>query len=178
MDWNTKSELWQTVDDLPAGMYSIGVELPEHKFRKEATGWGAHPATPTLLDVNAGDSAYQAQANTDGVQTLKIDSIMVGGNDSVDIKLTLWSGDGWSRADNFFLHLRQDPDFAYDEAVEGLEDEIAGLLTIVNPAKAVAANVEYYTLGGVQVAAPKAGQILIRKTNVNGKVVVDKVLLK
>ena len=178
MDWNTKSELWQTVDDLPAGMYSIGVELPEHKFRKEATGWGAHPATPTLLDVNAGDSAYQAQANTDGVQTLKIDSIMVGGNDSVDIKLTLWSGNGWSRADNFFLHFRQDPDFAYDEAAEGLEDEIAGLLTIVNPAKAVAANVEYYTLGGVQVAAPKAGQILIRKTNVNGKVVVDKVLLK
>ena len=103
---------------------------------------------------------------------------MVGGNDSVDIKLTLWSGDGWSRADNFFLHFRQDPDFAYDEAAEGLKDEIAGLLTIVNPAKAVAANVEYYTLGGVQVAAPKAGQILIRKTNVNGKVVVDKVLLK
>ena len=35
------------------------------------------------------------------------------------------------------------------------------------------------TLGGVQVAAPKAGQILIRKTtNANGKVVTDKVLLK
>ena len=178
MDWNTKSELWQTVDDLPAGMYTIGVELPEHKYRAATTGWGAHGANPTILNVTAADSTFEALAETDGVQTLKIDSIMVGGADSVDIKLTLWSGNGWSRADNFFLHFRQDPDFAYDEAVEGLQDEIAGLLTIVNPAKAVAANVEYYTLGGVQVAAPKAGQILIRKTNVNGKVVVDKVLLK
>ena len=89
------------------------------------------------------------------------------------------SQNGWSRADNFSLAFRPDKSFEYGDAIAAEQANLTQLLTIVNSAKAVAANVEYFTLGGVQVAAPKAGQILIRKTtNANGKVVTDKVLLK
>ena len=53
------------------------------------------------------------------------------------------------------------------------------LMTIVDARQAVKAGVEYYTVGGMKLDAPKAGQILIRKTTQsNGKVVMDKVLIK
>ena len=171
MDWNSKAELYTKVADLPAGLYELGVQLTE--FTPNASEGKIAKMTVVLPD-----STYSAEATTSGAQKLAVDSILVGATDTLDVTFMLRSQNGWSRADNFSLLFVPDKNFNYTAAVAGEQAKMTELLTIVSPAKAIAANVEYYTLGGVQVAAPKAGQILIRKTNVNGKVVVDKVLLK
>ena len=178
MDWNSKAEMTQDLVDLPAGQYTLAVELLEFKAsasEKEDDNKIAR------LKVATKDSTYVGEAKTSGAQTLMVDSIIVTAADAdtaVNVHFMLRSQDGWSRADNFSLVFTPDKTFNYSAAVAGQQAKMTELLTIVSPAKAVAADVEYYTLGGVQVAAPKAGQILIRKTNANGKVVVDKVLLK
>ena len=167
MDWNCKAELKQDLANLPVGYYTLGVELPEIKNN------GSDKVI--TLKGNAKSAVMNDKSATVG--SLSIDSIAV--TDSLSIDLIVMSENGWSRADNFSLAFRPDKSFEYGDAITAEQAKLTQLLTIVNSAKAVAANVEYFTLGGVQVAAPKAGQILIRKTtNANGKVVTDKVLLK
>lgn len=174
MDWNSKAEMTQDLVDLPAGQYTLAVDLL--KFTpKESDGKIAK------LSVATKDSTYVGQATASSDKAVVVDSIIVTAADAdtaVNVHFMLRSEAGWSRADNFSLVFNPDKNFNYSAAVAGQQAKMTELLTIVSPAKAVAADVEYYTLGGVQVAAPKAGQILIRKTNANGKVVVDKVLLK
>lgn len=168
MDWNCKAELKQDLANLPVGLYTLGVELPEIKVNKGEN---------KVITLSANGKSAVMDDDNAKVGSLKIDSIAV--TDSLKIDLIVMSQNGWSRADNFTLAFRPDKSFDYGAAVAEEEAKLTELLTIVNSAKAVAANVEYFTLGGVQVAAPKAGQILIRKTtNANGKVVTDKVLLK
>lgn len=168
MDWNCKAELKQDLANLPVGLYTLGVELPEIKVNKGEN---------KVITLSANGKSAVMDDNNATVGSLKIDSIAV--TDSLKIDLIVMSQNGWSRADNFTLAFRPDKSFDYGAAVAEEEAKLTQLLTIVNSAKAVAANVEYFTLGGVQVSAPKAGQILIRKTtNANGKVVTDKVLLK
>lgn len=167
MDWNCKAELKQDLANLPVGLYTLGVELPEIK----------NNGSDKVITLKGNDKSAVMNDKNATVGALTIDSIAV--TDSLKIDLVVMSENGWSRADNFTLAFRPDKSFDYGAAVAEEEAKLTQLLTIVNSAKAVAANVEYFTLGGVQVAAPKAGQILIRKTtNANGKVVTDKVLLK
>ena len=171
MDWNSKATLKQDLLNLPVGLYTLGVQLVEFTAN-EGEGKIAQ------FTVTA-DTVYTAKATASGAQTLTLDSIKVGEEGKLAIDFMLRSQNGWSRADNFTLAFRPDKTFDYGAAITAEQAKLTELLTIVNSAKAVAANVEYFTLGGVQVSAPKAGQILIRKTtNANGKVVTDKVLLK
>ena len=167
MDWNCKAELKQDLANLPVGLYTLGVELPEIK----------NNGSDKVITLKGNDKSAVMNDKNATVGALTIDSIAV--TDSLKIDLVVMSENGWSRADNFSLAFRPDKSFEYGDAITAEQAKLTELLTIVNSAKAVAANVEYFTLGGVQVAAPKAGQILIRKTtNANGKVVTDKVLLK
>jgi hypothetical protein len=167
MDWNCKAELKQDLANLPVGLYTLGVELPEIK----------NNGSDKVITLKGNDKSAVMNDKNATVGALTIDSIAV--TDSLKIDLVVMSENGWSRADNFTLAFRPDKSFEYGDAIAAEQANLTELLTIVNSAKAVAANVEYFTLGGVQVAAPKAGQILIRKTtNANGKVVTDKVLLK
>ena len=171
MDWNGKAEMKQDVANLPAGEYILGVGLPEVTVNK-----GENKVI--TLTAKAGANTYSGVVDAAGATSLAVDSIMVADGDTLKIDFILMSQNGWSRADNFSLKFVKDGSFNYTAAAAAEKAKIAGLLTIVNPAQAVAADVEYFTLSGVQVAAPKAGQILIRKTTANGKVTVDKVLLK
>ena len=167
MDWNCKAELKQDLANLPVGYYTLGVELPEIK----------NNGSDKVITLKGNAKSAVMNDKNATVGSLSIDSIAV--TDSLSIDLIVMSENGWSRADNFSLAFRPDKSFDYGDAIAAEQANLTQLLTIVNSAKAVAANVEYFTLGGVQVAAPKAGQILIRKTtNANGKVVTDKVLLK
>ena len=170
MDWNGKATLKQDLENLPVGYYTLGVDLTEFTAN-EGEGKIAQ------LTVTA-DSTYTLKATASGVQTMTIDSIKVVKEDKLAIDFMLRSQNGWSRADNFKLAFRPDKTFEYGDAIADEETKLTELLTIVSPAKAAAADAEFFTLGGVQVNAPKAGQILIRKSNANGKVVVDKVLVK
>ena len=169
MDWNSKATLKSDVYDLPAGMYTLGVQIVAATM---SSGKGA------TLNVTADSvKTYTAKTEESGAKAFAVDSIMSVGHVAIDFELR--SQNGWSRADNFFLYFRQDKSYDYEAAKAVVKERLAEVLTIVEPAKAVAADAEYFTLGGVQVAEPQAGQILIRKTkSANGKVTVDKVLLK
>jgi len=171
MDWNGRADMKTQLADLPQGYFTLGVQLPEFTAN-EGEGKIAQ------LTVTLPDSTYVGKAVSSGVQPLAIDSIHVTEGDVPAIDFMLRSQNGWSRADNWFLAFRPDKDYEYDEAIAAEQGKLSSLLTVVDAAKAQAANVEFYTLGGMKVAAPKAGEILIRKTTVGGKVQVDKVLLK
>ena len=171
MDWNGRADMKTQLADLPQGYFTLGVQLPEFTAN-EGEGKIAQ------LTVTLPDSTYVGKAVTSGAQTLAVDSIHVTEGDVPAIDFMLRSQNGWSRADNWFLAFRPDKDYEYDEAIAAEQGKLSSLLTVVDAAKAQAANVEFYTLGGMKVAAPKAGEILIRKTTVGGKVQVDKVLLK
>lgn len=171
-DWSSQAYISQELVDLPVGQYTLGAGLT----MDQDAG-----ADAKMIAVTR-DSTYSVNvsvksSNVAATNTF-IDSIMVKAADTVTIKVDIPSHNSWVRVDNFVLAFRPDKTFNYADAVAAEQAKMTEILTVVSPAKAIAANVEYYTLGGVQVAAPKAGQILIRKTNVNGKVVVDKVLLK
>ena len=171
-DWSSQAVITQEVVDLPVGQYTLGAGLT---MDQDA---GAN----TTMSAATLDSTYSVnvsvKSNNVAAPNTFVDSIKVKNNDTVTIKVDIPSHNSWVKVDNFVLAFRPDKTFNYANAVAAEQAKMTEILTVVNPAKAIAANVEYYTLGGVQVAAPKAGQILIRKTNVNGKVVVDKVLLK
>ena len=170
MDWNGKAELKQDLVDLPVGQYTLGVELVEY------TNTSSQKASLTVTTL---DNTYNIVADNAGAQTLSLDSILVADKDTVAVDFILQSGNGWSRADNFFLSFRPVEGVDYAELAEGLEAKLEELMTIVDARQAVKEGVEYYTIGGIKLDAPKAGQILIRKTTqANGKVVMDKVLIK
>ena len=176
MDWNGRADMKTQLVDLPQGYFTLGVQLPE--FTASANANNESENKIARLKVTMPDSTYIGEAKTSGAQTLAVDSIHVTEGDVLAIDFMLRSQNGWSRADNWFLSFRPDKDYEYDEAIAAEQGKLRELLTIVDASKAQAANVEFYTLGGMKVAAPKAGEILIRKTTVGGKVQVDKVLLK
>lgn len=161
MDWNGKAEIKSTVDDLPVGVYNLGVEL------KENTGSG------TILTANADATEYKGEAGKNEVAGITVE----GG--SMDIDLVLTSGSGWSVADNFYLTFYPLAGFDYSAAATLQQTVLDNLITVVNASEVEAANVELFTIGGVKVLTPKSGDILIRKTtDANGKIAVDKILLK
>lgn len=161
MDWNGKAEIKSTVDDLPVGVYNLGVEL------KENTGSG------TILTANADAKEYKGEAGKNEVAGITVE----GG--SMDIDLVLTSGSGWSVADNFYLTFYPLAGFDYSAAATLQQTVLDNLITVVNASEVEAANVELFTIGGVKVLTPKSGDILIRKTtDANGKIAVDKILLK
>jgi len=174
MDWNSAAEMKTELVDLPVGQYTLGVNLIK-LTANEGEGKIAS------LTVNTTDNTYSNKAVASGTNIpLAVDSILVGENDNkVSVDFLLRSQNGWSVADNFFLSFRPVDGFDYAGAIDDLETELAGLLTVVDARQAVKAGVEYFTIGGIKLDAPKAGQILIRKTTQsNGKVVMDKVLIK
>ena len=107
------------------------------------------------------------------------DSVKIAGNMTITINQTSDSGSEFDMR-YFIIRLRGlNPDIDYNELYDAQEEKLDGLLTVVDARQASQAGVEYYTVGGIRLDAPKAGQILIRKTTqANGKVVMDKVLIK
>ena len=177
MDWSSQAELKTTLEDLPIGYYHVAVELPEHKAKPQ---WGSGTVTSTFkatTKIADKDSVRSVAYNADGKTTLKLDSVEVL-DGKMDLYLELRSNAGWSRADNFSMLFQPKKGFDYAGAVAAQEAELTKLLTVVDAGKALAEGVEFFTLGGMKIDAPKAGQILIRKKQANGKVIVDKVMLK
>ena len=167
MDWNSKAELKQSIAGLPAGVYSLGATIG---------GSGVNSANLTVVsDVQT----YTKDIKSDG----KMDNILVL-EQNIDIDYVIESGSGSPNTDNFsltYVGKNEDPFFQqyWQQLLDNAKSELDNLVTIVDKAKAAAAGVEYYTISGIKLDAPKAGQILIRKTTkANGKVVVDKVLIK
>ena len=172
IDWNSKAELKTVIENIPSGYYALGVELVQYSDNSNI---------PTTLTALTTVDTLKVTAKS-GAKGLEVDSITVL-NDTMAVDLWLGSGNGRTAADNFsLLFLGGHKSITYSALVAGakadLENKIATRSTFVNAPVAAGARVEYFTLGGMKVAAPKSGEIVIRKTTKNGKVVVDKVLVK
>lgn len=174
-DWSSQAVITQEVVDLPVGQYTLGAALTMDQDAGNNSTLNATVAKGKKTysaNVSAKTGSHGSTPNT------FIDSIKIAAQDTMLIKMDVPSHNSWVWVDNFVLAFRPDKDADYEDLMEGLADEISALLTVVDASKAQAANVEFFNLGGMKINSPKAGDILIRKTTVGGKVVVDKVLLK
>ena len=110
-------------------------------------------------------------------KTVGVDSVRVVS--TLNFSLTQTSSSSSMLDIRYFRLCLTAPDTAYDysAAVAAQEEKLNGLITVVAPAVANT-SVQYYNLSGMRIEAPKAGEIVIRKTVQGGKVVVDKVLIK
>ena len=78
----------------------------------------------------------------------------------------------------FVLRLRGiDSSCDFSAAIAAQQKKLGEIITIVD-APVQSAGVQYFNLSGMQIAAPKAGEIVIRRTVRDGKAVVEKVLIK
>lgn len=167
MDWNSKAELKQSISGLPAGIYTLGANIG---------GSGINSAN---LTITSDVQTYTKDIKTD----MKSDNFMVL-EQAIDIDYVIESGSGSPSTDDFsltYVGKNDDPLFQqfWQQLLDNAKSELDNLVTIVDKAKAAVAGVEYYTISGIKLDAPKAGEILIRKTTQsNGMVVVDKVLIK
>lgn len=168
IDWTSKAEIKQTVEGLPAGIYSLGVDTYK--------GDGNTKTSLTATSETSYNKSLKADdKNLDGIMVLE---------QKLDIDLVVETGNGGDYLDGFKLIYKgknNDPLYQqyWEQLLANAKSELDNILTVVDKAKASAAGVEYYTISGIKLDAPKAGQILIRKTTQsNGKVVVDKVLIK
>jgi len=166
MDWNSKATLTQTIEDLPVGMFSIGAN-----FLKNS-------GSSTQFDIKADSKTSTAAVAANATGNNGIDGLTIE-NGSATVTLTLTSGNGWSRADDFYLVFTGKKDgFNYSQAATEAQDEVSKLVTFVDPAQADAKSV-IYSLDGKKVQSAKAGQISIKVTEgANGKRYVEKVLNK
>ena len=163
MDWNGKAEMKSTVDNLPNGMYSLGVALAKN------TG----SSTELKLKADGKDVAGKINGGV-----IAADSFLVA-NGNIDIDFILTSGSGWSQADNFFLTFYPAAGVDYAAAATAQQTALDELITVVDPVQVKAAKIEYFTLDGVKVVAPKAGAVSIKVSTLpNGKRIVEKVLVK
>lgn len=146
-DWSTDFKLSQTVENLPAGIYTLGVEFG---------GGENNIARQNLIannDTVAADAGqYQA--------AIAVDSVVIA-DGALNIEANHGSGNYWSRLDNFSLFYKGTlSDFDYAGAIAGIEDQI----TKVAPMESENA-VKFYDLNGMEIAAPSKGRISIRVSN-------------
>lgn len=185
LDWGSKAELKGALEGLPAGLYALGVRLNNIDANAAES---KTILTTTVSDENGDPFVQFKEQTTDGTGVdLFVDSIVVL-DGKMSIELLLQSNDGRSQADNFFLEYispldETQYDVSYADSIDVLEEKLDNMIktrkTLVNTPKAAAASVEYYTVGGQKLVAPRRGEIIIRKTTQsNGKVVVEKIMLK
>ena len=168
----TKGVLTTEVVDLPEGYYKVGLY--------------AYNQTSDLAYVFKSDSVeYSGKVNVDmnggskfNFKEVGMDSVLVAGNLIYTIDQKSSSGSEFEMR-NAVLRLRGvNPACDYAAAVAKHETKFNEMVTIVD-SPVQKAGVEYYNLSGMKINAPKAGEIVIRRTVLgNGKAVVEKVLVK
>lgn len=169
---STKGVLTTTVKGLPEGYYMVGLY--------------AYNQTSDLAYEFKTDSVdYSGKVNVDMNNEKKFtfkevgrDSVMVVGDLVYTIDQKSSSSSEFDMRSAVLRLQGVNPECDYEDALLAQETKVNELLTIVDARKAVMEGVEYYNLGGIRLDAPKAGEILIRKSVKDGKVVVDKVLIK
>ena len=205
LDWGSTANLTSYVLGLPAGDYELSAEVwskqgaDQRGNRKEGQlsvrpgGTDEKPIVKKfttgyiledtiLVENDTVPGQFDKVANSkacDSTEVVKVNFTMKEEVfDAAKIMFEFTSSNGKEQVDNFKLTFK--PQASYSDSVKAAaKAEIAKVITVVDFTRAQVDNVEYYTLGGLKVDGVKPGQILIRKTTgANGKVKVDKVLLK
>ena len=166
VDWNSSVTLTQKVEGLPVGEYDLGINIQ-------------NGVNNSVLTATVGGKDIDYALPTSGSKVNMFNDTLAITDGNLGIKLKMGSASGWSYADDFQLIFRPLEGFDYAAAAVEQKAKVEELITVVNAAELKVANVELFSLGGMKIDAPKAGQVVIRKTTQsNGKIVVDKVLVK
>ena len=164
--------------NVPAGFYQFGLRGYNQtsnvalELISDSCSLGTGSGS-SLKDVYNGGSKFN-------YKNVSVDSIKVSGNTVINIKQTSASGSEFDMR-YFFLILRGSLDVDYAALATAQETKLADLITFVAPVSnaADAVAVQYYNLNGVQIAAPEAGKIVIKRTILsNGASIVEKILVK
>lgn len=159
MDWTSKANVKQTVEDLPVGLYSIGVNLIKNS------------GNDSQIEVTAANTkSNKFAANKTG--NSGVDSVLV--NDTATISLWLYSESNWSIADDFYMVFRGAAEADYEELKSAADQAVNTIVTFDDAADEAEAQYEYYTLDGIKTDAPEG--IVIRVNIATGE--VEKVLFK
>ena len=116
LDWYSKAELKTVVEDLPAGIYSIGASL--------ANGRAANNNTTATLTVASSDNSLTQTEKPTTATTGKysLDSLAVA-DGSLSIDFDIETKDGSANIDNFTLKFQADDNIDYATALEYAEAE-------------------------------------------------------
>lgn len=157
LDWNTGFILEQTVENLPAGNYTLGLG-----YKIKNTANDGHMIVYALGGDSAvvlADSTLNKFTSNSAVGAPTTNHYMTFENQG-GVKFYInpsCGNDGWGSFDGFELKLNgAAADFDYAAALAAIDDEITDKMTFVAPVKAGQAT-KYYDLNGVQISAPKAG---------------------
>ena len=176
-DWSSAVTIKQTLADLPAGLYQLGAgfnfDQDAGKDKSNIYAINDTVTYKTVITYSSKSSEVPTAANQ------FVDSIKVAAGDTVVIGVEVGSYNSWTRVDNFELKfIGKDAEFNYAAAIDAEKAKLATLLTFVEAA-GQDASVSYYGIDGVPVAAPKAGAITIKVTDLGGgKLQVEKILVK
>ena len=171
---STTGSVSTTVEGLPVAYYSVGFDMIQNNLSNSS-----FTVVTDSTNTNIKGSSYKFSSH----KTVTIDDSVRVTKDSpmtLTYAVTSSSSSGHVGVNCAVLSLvNPDAEADYQELVGAQGEKLKELLTVVDASKAVNAGVEYYTISGIKLDAPKSGQILIRKTiQSNGKVVADKVLIK
>lgn len=172
LDWNSKAELKTVVEDLPAGIYSIGASL--------ANGRADNSNTTASLTVASSDTTLTQTEKPTTVTTVKysLDSLAVA-DGSLSIDFDIETKSGGANVDNFTLKfLAKDANFNYALAAESAIREMNALITVVGDVEAAGAKIEYFTLGGIQVNVLEKGQAYIQKITIGDEIITKTVFVE
>ncbi|MBR5707108.1 MAG: hypothetical protein IKX55_06005 [Bacteroidaceae bacterium] len=171
----TSGYIKATVAGLPQAYYQVGFNMVNNTISSSSS------STCYYKVVTSTDSIQLAGTKFSSQQIVYVDdSIRVKDNSNMTLTYAVQSKSSSDKIiiDGAVLKLTAPDDKAnYDDLVADQENKLKGLITFVG-APTQKASVEYYNLGGMKIDNPKSGEIIIRKTTQNGKVVVDKVLVK
>ena len=179
MDWNAFVSMSQTVEELPAGVYNIGVGFNvsvdagnnKHKFIVTTVD----SVYTVLAPTNIGSDTHPRPESAN----LWIDSVVVADGSSVKLAIDMANVNSWAMIDNFAMTMTE-PLAGFDYAKAAVDEQkvLEELISFVDSYEAAQVKVEYTTLDGILVPAPKPGQILIRIVTINGKSEASTVIIK
>lgn len=165
-DWSSSFILEQTIEQLPQGVYTIGV------------GYNSQLATGLLMvdngekidtvSVPKTSSAYPTEANVFAT------GVVVNG--PVKVTATAASGNGWGRLDNWALYLTGKAEGVdYAALVEAQKKVVEEALTSVSEIKPTASE-KYYNLNGMEQSSGSNGILIRVRTAADGSRKVEKIL--
>jgi hypothetical protein len=157
--------------DLPEGYYKVGM------YAYNQTGDLAFEFKTDSVTYDGKVNAVMNGGNKFVYKEVGIDSVLVAGKLTYTINQKSNSSSEFELREAVIRLQGINPATDYAAAVTAQQAKLNDLITFVG-APTLKESVEFYNLSGMKINAPKAGEIVIRKTTSNGKVVVDKVLIK
>ena len=185
MDWETNAHIFIagnhfennttgtasiTVNGLPLAYYRVGIEMGQNNLSNSKFNF---VTDSTSIEVKGSKKTSVTVFSADSIWVTKASPL------TATYTITGASGSGHVDVNGLVLELMNpDTKVNYADLVTAQEAKVADLLTFVD-APAAEAGVQYFNLGGAPIAAPKAGDIVIKRTVLsNGNAIVEKILVK